>query len=101
MRDVVLLGSTGSIGTQTLEVIDAHSDGFRVVGLSSGGGNLDLLVQQAHAFSPDVADDLPYVLVTVDMADRVRVLGRLEGAPPSLGLPVRLGFRDAKPVFSA
>ena len=49
-----ILGSTGSIGTQTLEVIDAHPDRFRVVGLSAGGGNLDLLVGQAHACTPDV-----------------------------------------------
>lgn len=47
MRDIVLLGSTGSIGTQTLEVIAGHPDAFRVVGLSAGGGNLDLLVDQA------------------------------------------------------
>ena len=54
MRDVVLLGSTGSIGTQSLEVIGAHPDRFRVVGLSSGGGNLDTLVAQAEAFAPDI-----------------------------------------------
>ncbi|MFT3861597.1 1-deoxy-D-xylulose-5-phosphate reductoisomerase [Micropruina sp.] len=54
MRDIVLLGSTGSIGTQTLEVIDVHRDQFRVVGLSAGGGNLDLLVEQAQVFAPDV-----------------------------------------------
>jgi len=66
-----------------------------------GAGTVHSWTVAHHAFSPDVADELPYVLVTVDMIDRVRVLGRLEGAPPSLGLPVRLGFRDAKPVFSA
>ena len=54
MRDVVLLGSTGSIGTQALEVLGDHRDRFRVVGLSAGGANLDLLVEQAHAFAADV-----------------------------------------------
>ena len=54
MRDVVLLGSTGSIGTQTLEVIAGHPDAFRVVGLSAGGRNLDLLVDQANTWHPDV-----------------------------------------------
>ncbi len=54
VRDVVLLGSTGSIGTQTLEVIAGHPDAFRVVGLSAGGGNLDLLVAQANTWRPDV-----------------------------------------------
>ena len=54
MRDIVLLGSTGSIGNQTLEVIAGHPDAFRVVGLSAGGGNLDLLVDQANSWHPDV-----------------------------------------------
>ncbi|MGO1973810.1 MAG: 1-deoxy-D-xylulose-5-phosphate reductoisomerase [Propionibacteriaceae bacterium] len=46
MRDVVILGSTGSIGTQTLEVIAEHPDDFRVVALSAGGGNIPLLARQ-------------------------------------------------------
>lgn len=47
MRDVVILGSTGSIGTQALEVIAAAPDRFRVVGLGAGGGQIDLLARQA------------------------------------------------------
>ncbi|WP_134065278.1 1-deoxy-D-xylulose-5-phosphate reductoisomerase [Mycobacteroides salmoniphilum] len=43
---VLLLGSTGSIGTQALEVIAANPDRFEVVGLAAGGGNIDLLRQQ-------------------------------------------------------
>ena len=54
MRDVVLLGSTGSIGTQTLEVIEGNRDRFRVVALSAGGSNLDVLVAQSQRFGPDV-----------------------------------------------
>ncbi|MGH3386031.1 MAG: 1-deoxy-D-xylulose-5-phosphate reductoisomerase [Nocardioidaceae bacterium] len=46
-RDVVLLGSTGSIGTQALDVIARNSDRFRVVALAAGGGNPGLLAQQA------------------------------------------------------
>ena len=46
-RSVVLLGSTGSIGTQTLDVIAAAPDRFTVTGLAAGGGNLALLVEQA------------------------------------------------------
>lgn len=49
MRRVIILGSTGSIGTQALEVIAANSDRFEVVGLAAGS-NKDLLESQAHAF---------------------------------------------------
>lgn len=43
---VLVLGSTGSIGTQALEVIAAHPDRFEVVGLAAGGSNLDTLLRQ-------------------------------------------------------
>ncbi|MBA4024816.1 MAG: 1-deoxy-D-xylulose-5-phosphate reductoisomerase [Gordonia sp.] len=43
---VLILGSTGSIGTQALEVIAANRDRFSVVGLGAGGGNVDLLARQ-------------------------------------------------------
>ena len=42
----MILGSTGSIGTQALEVIAANPDRFEVVGLAAGGGNPDLLAHQ-------------------------------------------------------
>ncbi len=43
---VLILGSTGSIGTQALDVIAANPDRFEVVGLAAGGGNRDLLARQ-------------------------------------------------------
>ncbi|MFC6012793.1 1-deoxy-D-xylulose-5-phosphate reductoisomerase [Nocardia lasii] len=46
---VLLLGSTGSIGTQALEVIAANPDRFEVVGLAAGGGNPALLAEQMAA----------------------------------------------------
>jgi 1-deoxy-D-xylulose-5-phosphate reductoisomerase len=49
-RDVVILGSTGSIGTQALDVIRRNPDRFRVAGLAAGGGNPALLAQQAAEF---------------------------------------------------
>ena len=48
-RRVILLGSTGSIGTQALEVIAAHPDLFEVVGLAAGGAHPDLFAAQAAA----------------------------------------------------
>ncbi|MCL1800219.1 MAG: 1-deoxy-D-xylulose-5-phosphate reductoisomerase, partial [Promicromonosporaceae bacterium] len=50
MRTVAILGSTGSIGTQALEIIRRHPDQFQVVGLAAGGGNLGLLERQAREF---------------------------------------------------
>jgi 1-deoxy-D-xylulose-5-phosphate reductoisomerase len=49
MRRIIILGSTGSIGTQALEVIEANPDRFEVVGLAAGK-NTDLLFEQAAKF---------------------------------------------------
>jgi 1-deoxy-D-xylulose-5-phosphate reductoisomerase len=46
-RDVVILGSTGSVGTQAVGIVRANPDRFRVVGLAAGGGNVDLRARQA------------------------------------------------------
>ena len=46
-RDVVVLGSTGSVGTQALDVIGRHPDRFRVVGIAAGGSQPELLARQA------------------------------------------------------
>jgi len=51
MRDIVILGSTGSIGVQALEVIAANPTKFRVVGLSAGSNNLERLTEQVKKFS--------------------------------------------------
>ena len=53
---VVILGSTGSIGTQGLDVIARHRERFTVTGLAAGGAHIDLLAQQAAQFHvPEVA----------------------------------------------
>src|SRR5215217_475232 len=52
-KRIALFGSTGSIGTQALEVIAAHPDQFSVEVLT-GNGNDDLLVQQALTFHPNI-----------------------------------------------
>ncbi len=49
-RDVVILGSTGSIGTQALDIIRRNPGRFRVVALAAGGGNPGLLARQAAEF---------------------------------------------------
>ncbi|MBN3930986.1 1-deoxy-D-xylulose-5-phosphate reductoisomerase [Streptomyces verrucosisporus] len=47
-RDIVILGSTGSIGTQAVDVVLANPDRFRVTALSAAGGRVELLAEQAH-----------------------------------------------------
>ncbi|MDO5735416.1 MAG: 1-deoxy-D-xylulose-5-phosphate reductoisomerase [Propionibacteriaceae bacterium] len=54
MRKVILLGSTGSIGTQTLDVISTRRDSFDVVGLAASGSHTQLLAQQIADFRPRV-----------------------------------------------
>ncbi|MFG1651180.1 1-deoxy-D-xylulose-5-phosphate reductoisomerase [Micromonospora sp. NPDC049275] len=46
-RDLVLLGSTGSIGTQAIDIVRRNPDRFRVVAVGAGGGNVELLAAQA------------------------------------------------------
>lgn len=61
-QTVAILGSTGSIGTQTLDVIDRHSELFEVYALTAHS-NIDLLVEQAKRYRPEVvaiADERHY-----------------------------------------
>ena len=72
MKGIVVLGSTGSIGRQTLDIVRAFPEEFRVVGLAAGL-NLDLLGAQIEEFKPRIAccaseehrgllpDGVPYV----------------------------------------
>ena len=53
MRKISILGSTGSVGTSTLAVVDVFPEELQVVGLAAGG-NLDLLVKQIEKYSPEL-----------------------------------------------
>jgi 1-deoxy-D-xylulose-5-phosphate reductoisomerase len=71
VRTLVILGSTGSVGTQALDVVRHHPDRFRVVGLSAGT-NHELLVGQIREFLP------PHVAIADEEAAvdlRERLLG--------------------------
>jgi 1-deoxy-D-xylulose-5-phosphate reductoisomerase len=52
-REIVLLGSTGSIGTQAIDIVRRNPDRFRVVALGAGGGNVALLAAQALELGVD------------------------------------------------
>lgn len=64
-KNIAILGSTGSIGTQALDVIRANPDAF-VVEVLTGNGNADLLIKQAIEFDPNtvvIADESKYQYV--------------------------------------
>ncbi len=89
-RDVVILGSTGSIGTQALDIIRRNPDRFRVAALAAGGGNLDLLARQAVEFgAAAVAVATPAAAAQLQAALRALVtLDRTErGASPATPEP--------------
>jgi 1-deoxy-D-xylulose-5-phosphate reductoisomerase len=54
MRDIVILGSTGSVGTQAIDIVRRYPGRFRVVGLGAGGGNVALLAAQALELGVEV-----------------------------------------------
>jgi 1-deoxy-D-xylulose-5-phosphate reductoisomerase len=54
MRELVLLGSTGSIGTQAIDIVRRNPDRFRVVAVGAGGGNVGLLAEQALELGVEV-----------------------------------------------
>ena len=69
-RRIVILGSTGSIGINTLDVIRAHPDRFKVVALTAGK-QIDRLAEQCIEFKPAIA-----VVSEVDDANRLETLLR-------------------------
>ena len=52
-KAITILGSTGSIGTQTLDIVSHHPDKFRVVGLAAGS-NVNLLAEQIRTYKPEI-----------------------------------------------
>ncbi len=66
IRNIAILGSTGSIGTQSLEVVRAHSDRFKVKVLTAGS-NIDRLIEQAIEFKP-----AHVVIARTDLYPRLR-----------------------------
>ncbi|RXT15148.1 1-deoxy-D-xylulose-5-phosphate reductoisomerase [Ammoniphilus sp. CFH 90114] len=67
MKYISILGSTGSIGKQTLDVISQHPDRFQVMGLAAGA-NWEELIQQAAQFRPRIVS-----VGTKELADKVRM----------------------------
>ncbi len=111
MKNLVLLGSTGSIGVSTLEIVAAYPDRFRVLALT-GNSNLDALAQQVRRFSPRlvaVPDAARAQVLRELVPDRkVEVLSGLQGlracaalAEADLVVSAITGFAGLEPTLAA
>src|SRR5919109_2792330 len=81
MRSLVILGSTGSVGTQALDVVRRNPERFRIVGLSAAGANQELLAGQIREFLP------PQVAIADEdaAADIREKLGPIRGVEFTIG----------------
>ena len=75
VRDIVLLGSTGSIGTQAADIVRRNPGRFRLAGLAAGGGNPGLLAAQALEFGAEVV-----AVAREDAAGEVREALRVQAS---------------------
>ncbi|WP_414568033.1 1-deoxy-D-xylulose-5-phosphate reductoisomerase [Nostoc sp. CCY 9925] len=78
MKAITLVGSTGSIGTQTLDIVSQYPDQFRIVGLAAGR-NVEMLAAQIRQFRPQIAaicleDQLPALKEAVKDLDPQPIL---------------------------
>jgi 1-deoxy-D-xylulose-5-phosphate reductoisomerase len=98
MKHIVILGSTGSIGTSTLDIVAKFPDQFRVVGLTAGT-NVDKIEEQVRTFKPAVV-----ALADPQAADALR--SRCQGQPVRVlsgveGLSEVARLQEAELVISA
>jgi len=97
-RRILILGSTGSIGTQALEVIADNPDRFVVVGIAAGGSDPDLIINQARRLGLSPGQ------VAVADTDAADTVGRQLGGPVIAGPDAAeklVDSRDADTVLNA
>ncbi len=110
-KNIAILGSTGSIGKQALEVIRANPDKFDVFALTANN-NLDLLIEQACEFQPNVvaiANEKYYMQLKHALADQpVKVFAGMDAIvqivemePIDLVLTAMVGYAGLKPTIQA
>ena len=110
-RQLAILGSTGSIGTQALEVVSEHPDRFEVYALTANN-QVDLLINQARKFMPDVVvianeqkypelkealEDLPIKV----WAGSDAIAQVVQAAPIDMVLTAMVGYAGLKPTIAA
>lgn len=110
-KNIAILGSTGSIGRQALDVIRANPDKFEVFALTANN-NLDLLIEQACEFQPDVvaiANEKLYLQLKQALADQpIKVFAGMDAIaqlvemePIDLVLTAMVGYAGLKPTIQA
>lgn len=111
MRSVTILGSTGSIGTQALEVVEQHSDQLRVHALVANN-SVEALVEQARKFSPRIVaignkaheKELKKALKGLDIevqAGREAIVELAGSIDADMVLTAMVGFAGLEPTISA
>ncbi|MDR1516560.1 MAG: 1-deoxy-D-xylulose-5-phosphate reductoisomerase [Dysgonamonadaceae bacterium] len=110
-RKIAILGSTGSIGTQALDVVSQHRDRFEVYALTANN-NVDLLIEQARRFQPEmvvVVNEEKYAALKTALGDlpiKVWAGGEaicqvVQSEPIDIVLTAMVGFAGLKPTVSA
>ena len=111
-KQIAILGSTGSIGTQALDVISQHPDLFEVYCLTANN-QVDLLAEQAHKYKPDsvvIANEAHYKRLKELLADcpDIKVYAGtkalddiVEAAPIDIVLTAMVGFAGLSPTIHA
>lgn len=110
-KQIAILGSTGSIGTQALNVIAQHPDRFEVYAITANN-NIDLLIEQAIQFSPEVvvvANGLKYLTLKEALKDYpIKVWSGIDAISDvvqsdhiDVVLAAMVGFSGLKPTISA
>lgn len=110
-KQIAILGSTGSIGTQALEVISEHPDRFEVYALTANN-RVDLLVEQAHKYMPEVVvianerkypelkealEDLPVKV----WAGSEAIAQVVQAGPIDVVLTAMVGYAGLRPTIQA
>ena len=98
MKRVTILGSTGSVGRNALEIVSNHRDRFKVVALTAGK-NIDLIEEQVKTFSPEI-------VAVADEAAAGELRRRMRGRAPSIlsgqnGVAEAASYKGSEFVLSA
>ena len=110
-KQIAILGSTGSIGSQALQVIEAHSDLYEPYALTTNN-NADLLIQQARKFNPEaviIANEEKYTYLKEALADmpikvyagKEAICEIVESQPIDIVLTAMVGYSGLKPTIRA
>lgn len=110
-RTIAILGSTGSIGTQTLQVVEEHPDLFEVYAITAGS-NVEKLIEQAHKFNPEavvIADKSKYETLKGALADKpIKIYAGydsicqiVKASPIDIVVTAMVGFSGLRPTIEA